>query len=554
MSAPEFDAIVIGSGMTGGIAAKYLCEAGLKVLVVERGRHIDPASDYLHEFHGPWDVKYRGLGNTHNVLADRGDVAGEYNEQFFASSIDAPYQVADGKPFVWVRGYQLGGRSLIWGRHVPRWSPANFEANAKDGHGVDWPIRYADVAPWYDKIESYIGVAGQAEGLEDWPDGKFLPPFPLNPAETHLRQELKSRFGRTVTPGRNANLTVEHLGRGPCRNRDHCGRGCSFKGYYCSVTASLPDAAATGNLTVMTDSIGEHLLLDKTGSRAESLQIVNATTGARRRVTARLFVACAGSFNSVQLLLNSRSEAHPRGIGAKHDVLGRYIMDHVYGAKVTGILRGFEDRVSHGRKPTGMDITPFANVGGDKRDYLRTYYFQGGSGRLGWGRGSAIPGIGRDLKEKLTRPGPWIMTMGAWGDMLPRPDNRLTLSKLTDRHGIPQLHIDFSWSDNERRMMTDAAREARAMFEAAGLEIVSWSEKPGAGGLAIHEMGGAPMGRDPQTSVLNAWNQVHDVPNILVTDGAAMASSGCQNPSITYMALTARACTVAIERLKTGAA
>ena len=528
MSNTEFDVVVVGSGITGGLAAKYLCEAGLKTLIVERGRHVDPAKDYTSEFAEPWDLPYGGL-------------KGGPGSQFFVRDADEPYEVEAGKRYAWIRGYQLGGKSITWGRHVPRFSAADFEANAKDGHGCDWPLRYPDIAPWYDKVEDYVGVSGQAEGLEQWPDGKFLPAFPLNAAEQHVRRVLAERFGRTLTPGRNANLTVAHLGRGPCQSRNHCGRGCSFAGYYSSLSASLPDARATGNLTVWTDSIAERYVLDKAGRRAVALQVLDAKGGPHRRVTARLFVSCASAFNSVQLLMNSACEPHPRGIGGNHDVLGRYIMDHIFGSDITGIVPGYLDRYAHGNKPPSIAIAPFANVGDDQRDFVRTYYYQGETRRLRWARGAAVPGIGRALRDNVTRPGPWYINMGAWGETLPRAENRLTLSRNKDHHGIPQLHIDFSYGENELKMIADASREHLAMFEAAGIRIIERNTQIWTPGLSIHEMGGARMGSDPTTSVLNAWNQVHDVPNIMVTDGAMMASCSCKNPSITYMALTARA-------------
>lgn len=529
----EFDAVVIGSGITGGLAAKYLSEAGFKTLIVERGRNIDPESDYATELDEPWDrpVRPKEAG-------------------FYIRRDEEPYEVEQDKPFEWTRGYQLGGKSLIWGRHVPRFSADDFEQNARDGHGCDWPIRYSDLAPWYDKVEAYVGVSGQAEGHDQMPDGKFLPPFPLNAAEMHLRKVLKEKFGRTLTPGRNANLTQEHLGRGPCQSRNHCGRGCSFKGYYSSNSAALPDAVASGRLTILTGKIGEKLILDEAGNRAVALQIVDAAGGERSRVTARMFVVCAGAFNSVHLLMNSGCDAHPRGIGGDHDVLGRFIMDHVYGSDITGILPGFEDRYAHGNKPPSITIPPFANVGDDRRDFLRTYFYQGETRRLRWGHGAAIPGIGRSLRDAAVRPGPWFFNMGAYGDTLPRPENRLTLSSKTDRRAIPQLHIDFSFGENDKQLIADAAREAVAMLTAAGVKIIAFKPEVFVPGTAIHEMGGARMGRDPQTSVLNGWNQVHEVPNILVTDGAAMASGSCKNPSITYMAITARAIDHAAQLLR----
>ena len=533
MSSSEFDAVVVGSGITGGLAAKYLSEAGFKTLIVERGRNIDPAKDYVTEFDEPWDRPKRPKAASFLVRRD-----------------EEPYEVEPGKPFEWTRGYQLGGKSLVWGRHVPRFSADDFEQNARDGYGCDWPIRYSDLAPWYDKVESYIGVSAQAEGHDQMPDGKFLPPFPLNAAEMHLRRVLKEKFNRTLTPGRNANLTVEHRGRGPCQSRNHCGRGCSFKGYYSSNSGAIPDAVATGRLTVLTGKIAEKLMLDKSGRRAIALVLADAVDGSRSRVTARMFVICAGAFNSVHLLMNSVSEAYPRGIGGDHDVLGRYIMDHVYGSDITGILPGYEDRYAHGNKPPSITIPPFANVGDDRRDFVRTYFYQGETRRLRWGHGAAIPGIGRSLREAVVRPGPWFFNMGAYGDTLPRPDNRLTLSRNVDRRGIPRLHIDFTFGDNDRKMIADASREAVSMFNAAGIKIIDFKPDVFPAGSSIHEMGGARMGRDPTTSVLNRWNQVHQVPNILVTDGAAMASSSCKNPSLTYMAITARAVDHAAQLLR----
>lgn len=554
----DFDAIVVGSGITGGWAAKELTEKGLKVLMVERGRNIEHGSDYVTETLAPWDLPFRGHGDPELYAKDfaiqsKNRHFTEFTQNHFVNDRENPYSVAEGKEFNWWRSYQLGGRSLTWGRQSYRMSDHDFGANKKDGFGVDWPIRYADLKPWYDHVERFIGVSGQNEGLSSLPDGIYLPPMALNVLEKHAKSAIESQWpDRRLTVGRTANLTVEKDGRGPCQYRSICQRGCSYGAYFSTQSSTLPAAQATGNLTLLTDTVVEQVNYDATAKRATGVSVLNAKTGERRRFTARIIFMNAGAFNTNHILL--RSAAAADGLGNSSGRLGTHIMDHATTLGGVALFDRFQDRTTYGNRPTGVVIPRFRNLGDQAEgDFVRGYSFQGGALRSGWSRGKREAGIGADYKESLRGPGGWRMVLVTFAESLPRETNRLTLDPAKkDPFGAPLLQIDFTHGDNERKALADAAKEASAMLTAAGGRVIMSFDRPGIGGSAIHEMGGAMMGHDPRTSVTNRWNQLHDVPNVFVTDGAAMASSACQNPSLTYMALTARACDNAVKMLREG--
>jgi len=549
----DFDAIVVGSGMTGGWAAKELTELGLRTLVLEAGRPISPEQDYV-EHKPPWEMPFRGLGDrrataerqaiqSHSVSFD------ELSQVFWTDDVKNPYSTPADRPFYWFRARQVGGKSIIWGRQVYRWSDLDFEANLRDGIAVDWPIRYADIAPWYDHVERFIGVSGQKEGLAHLPDGEFLPPMALNCAEQHVRQRMLERFGRErlLTIGRVANLTVAHNGRAPCHYCGPCHRGCITRSYFSSVNATLPAARATGRLTLRPFSIVKTLVFDGRNNRVTGVRIVDAQTREEREYTGRIVFLCASALESARILLNS-------GLANSSGQVGRNIMDHIKWGGASGQLGGWTDRREIGERPNGIYVPRFRNVTSRHPDFIRGYGFQGAAGRSGWEAALRAPGIGRAFKERLSQLGPWTMSFWGFGEMLPREQNRATLHPtLVDAWGIPSLHIDCRWSDNELAIHRDMNVAAAELLEAAGAtQIEPSTSGPSTPGGTNHEMGTARMGRDPRTSVLNGWNQTWDVPNLFVTDGAAMTSSGCQNPSLTYMALTARACHYAVERLKRG--
>ena len=556
----DFDAIVVGSGITGGWAAKELTEAGLKVLMIERGRAIEHG-DYAREMKAPWELPFRGRGDTERYAREHAVQMlnrhfTEWTEDHFVNDLENPYALGAQSAFTWFRSYQLGGKSLTWGRQCYRWSDYDFGANARDGHGTDWPIRYADIAPWYDKVERFIGVSGAKEGLEALPDGQFQPPFALNAVESAVRERIAAHWPeRRLTIGRTANLTEAKPaeGRAQCQARDICNRGCSFGAYFSTQSSTLPAAQATGRLTVITDAQVEKLDYDPATARVTGVRWVDTKTRARKQASARLVFLNAGAFNSVHLLLNSASEAMPNGLANGSGVLGTHIMDHANTLSAAALMPGFEAHTSFGNRPTGVVIPRFRNL--DKTDgegFSRGYSFQGGALQSGWTRGARQAGIGAGLKADLRAPGPWRMVLVAFAESLPRASNRLTLSKQLDPLGIPQLEIHFAHGEAERAALADAKREAGAMLSAAGGQVLFGSDQPGPGGTAIHEMGGARMGHDPASSVLNKWSQAHQVANLFVTDGAQMASSACQNPSLTYMALTARACDHAVRALREG--
>jgi len=551
MPPTDFDAIVVGSGMTGGWAAKELTELGLRTLVLEAGRPITPEQDYVE--HKPsWEMPFRGLGDrratasrqpiqSHSVSFD------ELSQVFWTDDVDNPYSTPADRPFYWFRARQVGGKSIIWGRQVYRWSDLDFEANLRDGIAVDWPIRYKDIAPWYDHVERFIGVSGQKEGLAQLPDGEFLPPMALNCAEQHVRQRMQERFGRdrVLTIGRVANLTAAHNGRAPCHYCGPCHRGCITQSYFSSINATLPAARATGRLTLRPFSIVKRLVYHSKQNRVTGVRIIDAQTKQERDYTARVVFLCASALESARILLNS-------GLANSSGQVGRNIMDHIKWGGASGQFDGWTDRRVIGERPNGIYVARFRNVSSRHPDFIRGYGFQGGADRSGWEAALHAPGIGRAFKARLSQLGPWTMSFAGFGEMLPREQNRATLHPtLVDAWGIPSLHIDCRWSDNELAMHRDMSVAAAELLEATGATHIEPSMSgPSTPGGTNHEMGTARMGRDPKTSVLNGWNQTWDVPNLFVSDGAAMTSSGCQNPSLTYMALTARACHYAVDQLK----
>ena len=560
-----FDAIVIGSGMSGGIAAKELTERGLKVLMLERGRKIEHVADY-QDTQMPWELPNNNMIPEDELVADypiqrQCYAVNAATKQFWVKDSEHPYTTPEGKPFAWIRGYHLGGRSIMWGRQSYRLSPQDFEANAKDGHGCDWPIRYDDLAPWYAQIETFIGVAGSNEGLPQLPDGKFIPAFELNDGEKLFKAAVEAKFpGRKVISGRAANLSVAQphhleLGRNDCQNRSICERGCSFGANYTSLSGGLPAAERTGNLTIVTDAIVHSLVQDPKSGKITAVRVIDAKTMAGKTYEAKLFFLNASAIPSAQILLNSRSEANPRGLCNKSDQVGRNLMDHMYALTTAGILPKFPaDSYYRGRRPTGIYIPRYRNVTEEADGYVRGYGYQGGVIRTGGKPGAATPGIGQAIKDAGRKFGPWLTFISGFGEMLPDPNNRVTLNETRkDKWGLPILHIDCAQGPNEARMAKQILTDGKAMVEAAGGIVLNQATEPGPPGLGIHEMGTARMGRDPMTSVFNKWNQAHEAANLFCTDGAAMTSSGCQNPSLTYMALTARAADHAAKLLKEGA-
>ena len=553
-----FDAIVVGSGMTGGWAAKELTQLGLRTLVLEAGRPISPEID-AREHVAPFQMPFRGLGDRRQIDArqsvQRRSVSfDEMSHQFWTDDIDNPYSTTDERRFDWFRARQVGGKSIIWGRQTYRLSDLDFEANAREGIGVDWPIRYADIAPWYDVVERFIGVSGKAEQLPQLPDGPFLPPMELNCVEEHVRSRIAAKYGRerVLTIGRAAVLTAPLNGRAACHYCGPCHRGCSTRSYFSSVNATLPAAQATGRMTLRPYGVVRSVTYDAVRKRVSGVRVIDARTGAEHSFTARVVFLCASSLESARLLLNSATPQFPGGLANSSDQVGRNIMDSIKWGGATGTIDGFDDRRVIGERPNGIYVPRFRNVTSRHADFLRGYGFQGGAGRSGWSAAARAPGLGAAFKERVTALGPWSMNFNGYGEMLPRETNRATLHPtLKDRWGIPALHIEAQWSENEIAIHRDMSITASELLDAAGAHNI----EPSTRGLSTpggsnHEMGTARMGRDPKTSVLNGWNQCWEVPNLFITDGAFMTSSGCQNPSLTYMAMTARACHHAVDEMK----
>lgn len=555
--AEKYDAIVVGSGIAGGWAAKELTEKGLKTLLLERGKDVKHVTDYDTATKNVWAFPHRGtitneMKASHPVQK-RDYPYSEFRPDWWVNDLECPY--TEVKRFDWYRGFHVGGKSLMWGRQSYRLSDFDFEANSKDGHGVDWPIRYADIAPWYDYVEQFAGISGSMEGLPQLPDGKFLPPMELNVVEKEVAARIRKQYNdtRRLIIGRSANLTQPHNGRASCQYRDRCARGCPFGAYFSTQSATLPAAVATGNLTLRPFSIVNQILYDKNTKRAKGVLVIDAETMQTIEYEARVIFVCGSTLGSTFLLLNSVNESFPDGLGNTSGQLGRNLMDHHFRNGASGEIPGFEDKYVYGRRANGIYVPRYRNLFGDKRDYVRGFGYQGGASRQNWQRDVAELSIGADFKDELAEPGQWTLGLGGFGEMLPYQENRVTIDKTKkDKWGQYVLAIDCELKENEMKMRKDMMNDAAEMLEKCGAKNIKTYDRGSFPGMAIHEMGTARMGRDPKTSVLNNWNQMHDVPNVFVTDGSCMTSIGCQNPSLTFMALTARAADHAVSELKKG--
>ena len=555
MAENTYDAIVIGSGISGGWAAKELTEKGLKTIMLERGKNIEHIKDYVNAQKGPWQFPHRG-GRTQEMIKDypvlkRDYPLNEMNLDWWVNEKESPY--TEIKRFDWFRGYHVGGRSLLWGRQSYRWSDLDFEANAKDGIAVDWPIRYKEIEPWYTYVEKFAGISGSRDGLPQLPDGHFLPAMDMNVVEKDVAARIKQHYKdkRSMIIGRTANITQPLQSRVNCQYRNKCWLGCPYGAYFSTQSSTLPAAMKTGNLTVRPWSIVTKILYDKDTKKATGVEVLDAETNKTYQYFAKIIFLNASTFNSTWIMMNSATDIWPDGLGSSSGELGHNIMDHHLGVGASGTVEGYDDKYYYGRRPNGIYIPRFANFFGDKRDYLRGFGYQGGASRQGWNREIAEMNIGGDFKDALAEPGPWTMGMGGFGEILPYHENKITLDKTKkDKWGLNILAFDAEWKENERKMRIDMKNDAVEMLEAAGVKNVQGFEGDGTMGRGIHEMGTARMGHDPKTSVLNKWNQVWDAPNVFVTDGSFMTSAACVNPSLTYMAMTARAVDHAVGELK----
>lgn len=554
-----FDAIVIGSGISGGWAAKELCEKGLKTLVLERGRMVQHVQDYPTAMSDPWNFEHHGRVplsiKKENPVVARCYAYSEATQHFFVKDNEHPY--IQEKPFDWVRGYQVGGKSLLWARQTQRWSNFEFDAPDRDGFAVDWPIRYKDIAPWYSHVERFVGISGNKDGIEHLPDGEFLPPWELNSVEKHIQAGISREYkDRQVIIGRCAHLTRPekiHLeqGRGQCQARSLCERGCPYGGYFSSNSSTLPWAAKTKKLILQPDSVVESIIYDDEKGRATGVRVINAQTKAVTEYFAKIIFVNAACLNTNLILLNSTSKRFPNGLGNDSGILGRYIAFHQYRGQGSAVMEGFEDRYVYGRRPTAAFMPSFRNVFKQETDFLRGYMVAFSAGRSGWSRGMGTEGFGAALKDSLVDPGRWQIYIQMQGETIPKYDNHVRLSKdRKDTWGIPQLITSIGYDDNDHKMMLDFQQQAAEMLEKAGCTDINMFDSNQAPGLDIHEMGGVRMGKDPKTSLLNEWNQLHHCKNVFITDGACMTSVGNQNPSLTFMALTARAANYAVDALK----
>lgn len=558
-----YDAIVVGTGVSGGWAAKELTEKGLKVLLLERGRDVKHITDYPTAMKNPWELPHRGrltneIKKKFPVQTKEGNYPiNEANQQFW--QVEAEYPYIQEQPFDWYRGSGVGGRSLLWGRQVYRWSDVNFEANVKEGIGIDWPIRYKDIEKWYEYVEYFIGVSGEKLGLPHLPDSVFQPAMELNCVERMFREKVSQKYsdGRIVTIGRVAHITQPNeiqtsLGRASCQYRNACSNGCPFGAYFSTQSATLPAAERTGNLTLRPHSIVSRVIYDEQKGKAKGVEVIDAKTKEIIEFYARIIFLNASTISTTQIMLNSKSNRFPNGLGNDSEALGHYLLDHQSRVGASAEIEGFEDVYYSGRRANGLFIPRYQNIGNDKRPYLRGFDYQGGAGR-GRGNGSTAATFGAEFKESMTQPGRWGLNLSAWGEILPYKENRVYLHpEQKDAYGLPIIVIDASIKENELLMKKDMMNDAAEMMEKAGAKNIRTFDNGYVMGLSKHEMGTARMGLDPKTSVLNKFNQVWGCENVFVTDGACMTSANCVNPSLTYMALTARACDYAVGEMKKG--
>jgi choline dehydrogenase-like flavoprotein len=555
-----YDAIVVGSGISGGWAAKELCENGMKTLVLERGRMIEHIKDYHTMNMDPWDFEFKGElpreEEAKQLKQSRsGYTTDDAHRHFFVNDLEHPYN--ETKRFDWLRGYHVGGRSLVWGRHSYRWSDFDFEANKKDGNAVDWPVRYKDIEPWYEKVETFIGISGEALGLPQLPDSKFCPPMELNCVENDLRENIAKNYddGRVLTVGRIAHITGTETfeGRSACQFRNRCMRGCPFGGYFSSNSSTLPAAERTGNLTIRPFSVVSKVIYDETTGKASGVEVIDAETNEKMVFNSKVVFLCASAIASASILLQSKSERFPNGLGNDSGEVGHNIMDHHFKAGAYATVNDFEDKYYKGRRPGGIYLPRFRNLGGDtdQKSFLRGYGYQGGATRSNYNEMVAELAYGENLKQGVAKPGKWRVLLLGFGECLPYHENKMTMDyERLDKWGLPTVTFDAEWKENEYEMRKDMVSEAVDMLTKSGYDDIEPWDDPGAPGLGIHEMGTARMGRDPKTSVCNENNQIHAVPNVYLTDGAFMTSASCVNPSLTYMAFSARAANHAAEQIK----
>jgi choline dehydrogenase-like flavoprotein len=548
----SFDAIVVGSGISGGWAAKELCEKGLKVLMLERGKPV-VHPNYPTATLDIWDIPNGGKLTRADV--EKCHVQARHysyradSKHFYINDLENPY--TESKRFDWIRGDIVGGRSLMWARQCYRWSDLDFEANLRDGIGVDWPVRYKDVAPWYNYVEKFIGVSGDADGIPHLPDGMFLPGMEMNCVEKSFKKKAEGKFpGRKVIIGRTANATAPVKGRGVCQYRNLCHRGCPYGAYFSTNASTLPAAFETGNLTLRTNALVNKVLYDDHAGRATGVEVIDTETNEITEFYSRIIFLNASTISTAAILLNSTSHRFPNGLGNDSDQVGRNIMDHHKGAGAVATVDGFDEFYYSGRRPNGLYVPRFRNIGEKRKDYLRGFGYQGGASRAGWRDDTNEKPIGRELKELAQKPGPWSISFGGFGECLPYQENRLTLDvNKKDKWGRPLVTIDCEFKANEKVMHKDIAGSIAEMLDGAGYKNIATTSNISFPGNSNHEMGTVRMGRDPKTSVLNGFNQMHAVKNVFITDGSFMVSSSCVNPSLTYMAMTARACDYAMREL-----